>query len=122
VARLTCWSPSRWRPANQVPARSRCPCGPRPGAPDGGLRCVRLVDVLDRTATDQEVWAHACTHGWILITCNPNDFLALATATSSHSGVIILTRRRTRQAEASHVLTLLRRAGEQGSIGNINFA
>jgi predicted nuclease of predicted toxin-antitoxin system len=29
-----------------------------------GYECVRLVDVLDRTATDQDVWAHACAHGW----------------------------------------------------------
>jgi predicted nuclease of predicted toxin-antitoxin system len=87
-----------------------------------GYECVRLVDVLDRTVTDQDVWAHACAHGCVLMTCNRNDFLALATATSSHPGLIIVMRRRTRQAEAGRVLTLLRKAGEQGVVGNINFA
>ena len=87
-----------------------------------GHEAVRLVEVLTANASDQEVWAHACAHRQIFITCNRRDFLALAKETEIHPGLIILTRRRTRQAEASHVLTLLKKAGEQGLTNNINFA
>lgn len=87
-----------------------------------GYQAVRLVEVLARNTPDREVWAHVCAEQRILITCNRNDFLALAKTTAVHPGLIILTRRRTRQAEASHVLTLIRRAGEQGLANNINFA
>jgi predicted nuclease of predicted toxin-antitoxin system len=87
-----------------------------------GHAAMRLVEVLTANAPDQEVWAHACAHQQILITCNRDDFLALAKATEIHPGLIILTRRRTRQAEASHVLTLLKKASEQGLANNINFA
>ena len=79
-----------------------------------GHEAVRLVEVLSANVSDNEVWAHACDHRRILITCNRDDFLALAKATEIHPGLIILTRRRTRQAEASHVLILLKNAGDQG--------
>ena len=87
-----------------------------------GHEAVRLVEVLAANASDNQVWAHACDHQRILITCNRDDFLALAKTTEIHPGLIILTRRRTRQAEASHVLVLLKNAGEQGLANNINFA
>jgi hypothetical protein len=38
------------------------------------------------------------------------------------AGLIILIRRRTRQSEGAHLLSLLRRAGESGVSGNINLA
>jgi hypothetical protein len=38
------------------------------------------------------------------------------------AGLIILIRRRTRQAECAHLLALLRRAEESGVDGKINFA
>jgi predicted nuclease of predicted toxin-antitoxin system len=87
-----------------------------------GHEAVRLVEVLAANVADQEVWAHACGHRQVLITCNRNDFLALAKTTEIYTGLIILMRRRSRQAEVSHVLTLLKRAGEQGLANNINFA
>ena len=87
-----------------------------------GHDAMRLVEVLVPNASDQEVWVDACARQLILITCNRDDFLALAKATEIHPGLIILTRRRTRQAEASHVLTLLKKAGPQGLGNNINFA
>ena len=56
-----------------------------------------------------------------MITCNRQDFLQLA-GTAPEAGLIVLNRRRTRQAECRHVLGLLARAGESGLAGNINFA
>lgn len=58
----------------------------------------------------------------IVITCNRAHFLALATATETYPGLIVLNRRRTRTAEMSHVLTLLKNGGEQGLANNISFA
>lgn len=87
-----------------------------------GHDVVRLIEALAPNASDREVWAYACAQQRILITCNRDDFLALAGKTEIHPGLIVLMRRRTRQAEASHVLTLLQRAGEQGLANNINFA
>ena len=52
---------------------------------------------------------------------NRNDFLKLA-ARGPHFGLIILIRRRSPQAECTNVLRLIRKAGEQGLRGNINFA
>jgi hypothetical protein len=49
------------------------------------------------------------------------DFLELA-GTEPATGLIILNRRRTRQAECRHLLQLLANAGEDGLKGNINFA
>ena len=57
----------------------------------------------------------------IVVSCNRQDFLALA-GSAPETGVIILNRRRTRQAECRHVLQLLASAGEAGLKGNINFA
>jgi hypothetical protein len=62
-----------------------------------------------------------------IISCNRNHFLTLAhgavaaPTSSPFAGLIVLIRRRTRQAECAHLLSLLRRAGENGIIGNINF-
>lgn len=87
-----------------------------------GYTVVELRDELPPDTSDVAVWAHACAQGSILITCNRADFLALATSTPTHPGVILLFRRRTHQAEASRLLTLLQRAGEQGLANNVNFA
>lgn len=82
---------------------------------------TRLREVLPVTATDAEVleWAHA--HDAILVTCNRDDFLALRPE-GHHPGIVILIRRRTRQAEIAGMQRLLDRAGEQGLASNINFA
>ncbi len=87
-----------------------------------GHEATRLVEVLPNTAPDPEVWAYARTHGLIVITCNRQDYLALATATEIYPGLIVLERRHSRVSETSHVLALLRRAKEQGLTNNINFA
>jgi len=57
-----------------------------------------------------------------MLSCNRAHFIALALATGTHPGLIILNRRRTRQAEAAHLLELLGKAGAQGLVNNINFA
>jgi predicted nuclease of predicted toxin-antitoxin system len=87
-----------------------------------GYDVVELRSVLPTDAPDAAVWAHACAHHLIVITCNRADYRALAEATAVHPGLILLFRRRTHQAEASHLLALLRQAGEQGLSNNINFA
>ncbi len=80
-----------------------------------------LREVLPRTTPDPEVLAYATAHGLILITCNRDDFLALAPI-QSHPGLIILIRRVSRTAERAALVRLLEKAGDQGLSGNINFA
>jgi len=90
------------------------------------LRCehhevTELREVLPATAEDLDVLRYAGEHGLLIVTCNRDDFLTLAAA-YPNPGLIILIRRRSRQAECGNLLTLLREAGENGVAGNINFA
>lgn len=87
-----------------------------------GHEAVRLSEILPSDTPDEALWSHACADGRIVITCNRAHFLTLAAGTEAFPGLIILNRRRTRLAEASHVLSLLRHAGEQGLANNISFA
>lgn len=93
-----------------------------------GHEAVRLREALAVTASDEEVFTHAQSARLTIISCNRNHFLALAQAAVAarpaqpFAGLIVLVRRRTRQAECARLLRLLRRAGEDGIIGNINFA
>ena len=87
-----------------------------------GHDVIELRTVLPPTTSDKDVWAHACIDGRIMVSCNRAHFLALATATQTFPGLIVLKRRRTRVAEAAHLLNLLTNAGEQGLSNNINFA
>jgi predicted nuclease of predicted toxin-antitoxin system len=82
---------------------------------------IRLTDLLPRTASDETVFAAAQNNQSVMITCNRDDFLKLA-AKGPHLGLIILIRRRSPQAECANLLRLIRKAGEQGLQGNINFA
>jgi predicted nuclease of predicted toxin-antitoxin system len=82
---------------------------------------IRLTDLLPRIASDETVFATAQNNQCVMITCNRDDFLKLA-AKGPHLGLIILIRRRTPQAECANLLRLIRKAGEQGLQGNINFA
>ena len=70
---------------------------------------------------DERVWEHAIRLEAIVVTCNRDDFLRLAGA-APETGLIIVNRRRTRQAECRKVLDLVRSAGEAGLRRNINFA
>lgn len=93
------------------------------------VRCLRqaghevslVTEVLGVRTDDVDIWHHAVRTETIVVTCNRQDFLKLA-GTAPETGVIILNRRRTRQAECRHVLELLSSAGEVGLLGNINFA
>ena len=86
-----------------------------------GHQAICLREVLPMDADDERVLAHAFKQDWILITCNRDDFLALA-KTKPHHGIIVLVRRKTRVAERAALVRLLDRAGETGIRNNINFA
>jgi hypothetical protein len=66
-------------------------------------------------------WHWARTHGAVFVSCNRDDVLALRPE-GEHPGIVILVRRRTRQAEIAAMQKLLTGAGEQGLADNINFA
>ena len=80
-----------------------------------------MREVLPTTATDSEAWQWARTHGAVFVSCNRDDVLALRPE-GEHPGIVILVRRRTRQAEIAAMQKLLTGAGEQGLATNINFA
>ena len=86
-----------------------------------GHTVVLLREALPRTAPDAEVLAHAATHELIMVTCNRDDFLALA-RTEPHHGLIVLFRRKSRTAERAALVRLIENAGESGLVHNINFA
>ena len=91
-----------------------------------GHDAVSLRHALPITTPDEGVFRHARSDGRIIISCNRAHFLALAEgaveAQQSFPGLIVLIRRRSRQAECAHLLQLLRQAGETGLANNINFA
>jgi predicted nuclease of predicted toxin-antitoxin system len=80
-----------------------------------------VAETLGLRTDDVDIWHHAVRTAAIVITCNRQDFLELA-GTEPETGLIVLNRRRTRQAECRHVLRLLTSAGEAGLRGNVNFA
>lgn len=86
-----------------------------------GHEFLRLRDVLPQEAADALVLTFAREQGCLLVTCNRDDFIALATQ-QTHHGIIVIVRRRTRALERAALLRLLEHAGEAGLTGNINFA
>ena len=86
-----------------------------------GHEVTELREVLPATAVDLDALKYASEHGHFLVTCNRDDFLALVAA-HPNPGLIVLIRRRSRQAECGHLLTLIREAGKIGIADNINFA
>ncbi len=91
-----------------------------------GHDAMSLRHALPIIALDEDVFRHAQADGRLIISCNRAHFLALAEQAlqtqQSFPGLIVLIRRRSRQAEYAHLLQLLRRAGEGGLANNINFA
>jgi predicted nuclease of predicted toxin-antitoxin system len=87
-----------------------------------GHDVVQLREILSPETPDDLVWSHSRGDGRIMVSCNRAHFVTLALATETHPGLIVLKRRRTRQAEAAHVLDLLAKAGAEGLVNNINFA
>ena len=49
-----------------------------------------LRTVLPVTASDEEVFDHACSQGLILISCNRDHFLTLARRTPDHPALIMV--------------------------------
>jgi len=88
---------------------------------EAGYEVFRLRSVLPRKSVDSAVLDYATANASLLITCNRDDFIPLA-STRAHSGLIILIRRRSRILECAKLLRLLESAGESGLAGNINFA
>ncbi len=86
-----------------------------------GHAVVKLREVLSVTTPDDEVLRHAAERDCLLITCNRDDFLAMA-GRVPHHGIIILIRRRSRALERAALVRLLDTAGEGGLRDNINFA
>ena len=86
-----------------------------------GHEVFLVAETLGVRTDDVDVWLYAVETKAVVITCNRQDFLELA-GTSPETGLVILNRRRTRQAECRHLLALLAGAGETGLSGNINFA
>ena len=86
-----------------------------------GHEVLLLRQVLPTEASDEKVLNFARDNGCIVITCNRDDFLELASR-QPHHGVIVLVRRRTRAAERAALFRLLQRAGETGLRDNVNFA
>ena len=84
----------------------------------------RLREILPISSPDEVVFEFAQREQRLIITCNRNHFLNLAREAVEKAQpfavLIIIIRRRTRQAECAHVLSLPRRAGETGLTGNIN--
>ena len=86
-----------------------------------GHEATLVMEALGTRTDDVDIWRQAVRTAAIVVTCNRQDFLKLA-GTEPETGLIILNRRRTRQAECRHLLHLLANAGETGLKGNINFA
>ncbi len=86
-----------------------------------GHEVVLLRDALPVTADDATVLRYAADRGYVVITCNREDFVAEA-KNVAHAGIILVFRRKTRAAERAALIKLLDRAGAAGIKGNINFA
>jgi len=80
-----------------------------------------LLAVLPVTTPDADNLRFAGEHEEILIACNRDDFLVAANRIS-HSGFIVLIRRRSRAQECAALIRLLDRSGEAGVRQNVNFA
>jgi predicted nuclease of predicted toxin-antitoxin system len=86
-----------------------------------GHPVIRLREILPIETNDFLVLEYAGKNKMILVTCNRDDFLGLVATTPNH-GLIVLVRRPSRLAECSAMLKLVRKAGESGLSGNVNFA
>ena len=86
-----------------------------------GHNVMLLRKALPGDSSDETVLQFAHDRGCVLLTCNRDDFLQLAT-TKPHHGIVIVIRRRTRADERAALFRLLNRAGETGLGNNINFA
>jgi len=63
-----------------------------------GYEVMLLRHCLPEESSDQAVLQFAHAGGYVLLTCNRDDFLRLAEV-QPHHGIIVVIRRRTRAAE-----------------------
>ena len=82
---------------------------------------LKLREVLPVKAPDERVLRFSSERDCVLITCNRDDFVPLASQ-RRHAGIIILFRRKSRALERAALVRLLDKAGETGIRGNLNFA
>lgn len=80
-----------------------------------------LRELLPQDAPDSLILQYARDTGFLLVICNRDDFVALATQ-KPHHGIVVIIRRKTRAAERAALFSLLERAGETGLKNNINCA
>jgi hypothetical protein len=73
------------------------------------------------SALDQQVWEYAKENGFLLVTCNRDDFLSLV-HDAPFAGLIILVRRPRRAIERAALVQLIERVGEDRLRGAIHFA
>lgn len=88
---------------------------------EAGDDVLFLRNTMPKKSADSVVLDYAAANQLILITCNRDDFIPLA-RNRTHSGLIILIRRRSRLLECANLLRLLDSAGQAGLASNINFA
>ena len=88
---------------------------------EAGHEVFLLRGVLPKKSVDAAVLDYATANALVVITCNRDDFIPLASS-RAHSGLLILIRRRSRILERAKLLRLLESAGQSGLAGNINFA
>ena len=73
-----------------------------------GHDVASLRQALPVTAPDDQVFAHAREHDRLIVSCSRAHFLALAEQAvrgqQPFPGLIVLVRRRSRQAECAHLL------------------
>ena len=86
-----------------------------------GHKVVYLRNVLSKRTPDPEILAYANQEGFVVITCNRDDYLALG-RTVPHQGINILLRKKTRVDERAALVHLLDRADDSAISNNINFA
>ena len=86
-----------------------------------GHHVTLLREALPGDSSDEAVLQFADECGCLLLTCNRDDFLNLAT-TRPHHGIVIVIRRRSRADERAALFRLVERAGETGLRNNVNFA
>jgi predicted nuclease of predicted toxin-antitoxin system len=81
-----------------------------------GHQVIRLREVLPTTTKDDEIFCFANDNGYILVTCNRDDFLSLI-GDAPFSGLIVLVRRDRRALERAALVQLIERVGEAGLSG-----
>ena len=76
-----------------------------------GHEVILLRQALPGNSPDEAVFQFAQEHDCLLLTCNRDDFLRLASS-KHHHRIVVVIRRRTRAEERAALFRLLDHAGE----------